>query len=115
MQTPLPQLTVGAIVLALSPAAFAQSVLFEFNGVADFDGLGWGVDAAGDVNADGVPDVIAGAPYTESTPGVVTGSARVFSGANGQVLHEFFGDAHGDRFGWAVAGIGDVNDDDHCK
>ncbi len=65
--------------------------------------LGTGLEGAGDVNGDGVPDVIAGAPGT--------GDAYVFSGTDGSVLLELHGEATEYYFGASVAGVGDMNGD----
>ncbi|MFQ5747358.1 MAG: FG-GAP-like repeat-containing protein [Gemmatimonadota bacterium] len=69
------------------------------------DQLGLGIEAAGDVNADGVPDVAAGAPGG--------GRALVLSGDDGRVLLELRGEAGGDAFGRKVSDVGDVNADGH--
>jgi hypothetical protein len=67
--------------------------------------LGIGVEAAGDVNGDKIPDVIAGAPGS--------GFAYVYSGKDGALLHKLGkGDAN-ENFGRHTAGIGDVNGDKH--
>lgn len=72
--------------------------------------FGWSVSGAGDVNADGVPDFIVGAPEDVDN-GFGSGSARVFSGANGQVLYTFLGDGVDDNLGLSVGAAGDVNGD----
>jgi len=72
-----------------------------------FDSIVFGVDNAGDVNGDGVADIVAGAPTANGNFGLV----RVFSGADGSVLLEFNGDAAGDLLGFSVSGAGDVDDD----
>ncbi|MEM8601759.1 MAG: T9SS type A sorting domain-containing protein [Bacteroidota bacterium] len=76
--------------------------------------FGGSVSDAGDVNNDGVPDVIVGAPGED--PGTSpdrAGRAYVFSGADGTVLNalaspneEEFG-----SFGWTVSGLPDLNND----
>lgn len=71
--------------------------------------LGHAVSDAGDVDNDGVHDILAGAPSPSST----AGQAFVFSGADGSVLVSVFGEVANDSFGAAVGGIGDVNGDDH--
>ena len=68
------------------------------------------VSDAGDVNGDGVADLIVGAGL-DSTNGTFRGSARVLSGVDGSVLHDFEGDTVGDLFGTSVSGAGDVNGD----
>lgn len=69
-------------------------------------GLGLGVEAAGDVNADGIPDVIASAPNLDT--------ALVLSGKDGSTLLELHGQAEGDAFGRNVSDVGDVNADGHA-
>lgn len=67
------------------------------------DQLGTGLDAAGDTNGDGIPDVIAGAPNA--------GYAKVYSGRDGRVLLTLSDGQAGDSFGQHTTGIGDVNHD----
>lgn len=67
--------------------------------------LGFSADAAGDVNADGTPDVIAGAPYANT--------AVVYSGIDGGVIHRIAGQDPAGAFGANVRGIGDVDGDGH--
>ncbi|MCA9771175.1 MAG: FG-GAP repeat protein, partial [Myxococcales bacterium] len=87
-------------------------LLFTFDGDANGDYFGWSVSSAGDVNRDGHDDVIVGADQFASGPGAGgTGYARVFSGLDGALLYHLTGDAAGDRFGSAVAGVEDVNGD----
>ena len=86
------------------------SILYTFNGDSVFDNFGTSVSGAGDVNGDGLADVIVGAPFDDNN-GTDSGSARVFSGVDGSVLFTFDGGSTGDRFGWSVSGAGDVNGD----
>jgi hypothetical protein len=66
--------------------------------------LGIGVEAAGDVNRDGVPDIIAGAPGGEV--------AYLYSGKDGTTLRVLAAPVKGGGFGGgAVTDLGDVNDD----
>ncbi|MBT8485669.1 MAG: hypothetical protein HKO59_13275 [Phycisphaerales bacterium] len=74
---------------------------------SDASQLGRDVDPAGDVDHDGVIDIIAGAPIAGA------GQAFVFSGKDGSVLRTFTGDSGGDQFGTSVIGLGDINGDDH--
>ncbi|MBK8978191.1 MAG: FG-GAP repeat protein [Planctomycetes bacterium] len=85
-------------------------VVHQFFGDDPEDCLGWSVGAAGDVDADGHDDVIAGAPFDDDG-GDSTGSARVLSGLDGTVLGTFRGSLSGSRLGWSVGGAGDVNAD----
>lgn len=87
------------------------------------ESAGYSVGAAGDVNGDGLDDVIVGAPYAEPNGNnsgaayVVFGQAGGFAatvplasldGSNGFKLS---GAAGGDLAGLAVSGAGDVNGD----
>lgn len=66
--------------------------------------LGTGVEAAGDINRDGVPDVIAGAPGGEVV--------YLYSGKDGTTLRTLTAPVRGAGFGGgAVTDLGDVNGD----
>ena len=86
---------------------------------------GWSLAAAGDVNDDGVAEVVVGAPlYNASTAGDDEDDRRAFAGAayvvNGSAegtaslanaTATVVGAAAGDRAGYAVSTAGDVTDD----
>ena len=67
--------------------------------------LGIGLECAGDVNADGVPDVIASAPGA--------GKAYVYSGKDGAVLLTLGSGDKNEAFGRHVSGVGDIDGDGH--
>lgn len=69
--------------------------------------LGFAVGDAGDVDGDGLPDVVVGA----SGPATHTGSVAVYSGADGQLIWEAAGEGVNDMFGAAVAGLDDLDGD----
>jgi VCBS repeat-containing protein len=97
---------------------------FKLNGIDELDQSGRSVSGAGDVNGDGIDDLIVGAvgadPNDASASGesyVVFGASARFassfdlsslSGANGFKLN---GIDAGDLSGWSVSGAGDVNGD----
>lgn len=83
-------------------------LLFAWDGKRG-EQLGNGVAAAGDVNGDGTPDVIAGAPAGGRKPG----RAYVYSGKDGSVLLSMTAEEPGDRFGLKVCSIGDLDKDGH--
>ncbi len=87
-----------------------RSLMHEFTGATSGDGFGSAVSTAGDVDGDGVEDVIVAAPDFDSSHGKV----YVFSGADWSVLMTKTGAAVGDRLGCSVAGMGDLNDDGHA-
>ena len=92
------------------PEATAQTPLHVFDGDSILHNFAEAVDGAGDVDGDGHDDVIAGIPGFDD-PVVNIGAARVFSGKDGSILHEFVGGASGDQFGSSVSGAGDVDND----
>lgn len=87
------------------------SVLFQRAGDSSTDQFGWSLAIAGDVDNDGVRDIVVGAPFGLNGAGVRTGLARVLSGTSGATLHTFYGLAADDRFGSAVDGGFDSNND----
>ena len=87
--------------------------LWQFEGTPG-DRLGWWVAGAGDVDGDGCPDLIAGAPDADPGGRISAGSAFVYSGATGAVLWRFDGAMVSDHLGNAVAGPGDVDGDGHA-
>ncbi len=70
------------------------------------DQLGTGVEAAGDTNGDGIPDVIASAPGA--------GKAYLFSGRDGRLLQTMTAENRADGFGQHASGVGDINQDGYA-
>ena len=101
-----------ALLSVIGSTTTAQTVtyapLFTFDGEAQFDSFGFSVSGAGDVNGDGIADVIVGAPMSGA---IVNGRAQIFSGADGSVLNDFIGDNSGDLLGNSVSDAGDVDGD----
>jgi hypothetical protein len=69
------------------------------------DNLGSGIEAAGDVDGDGIPDVVGGAPGGDYV--------KVWSGDDGRELLHLTGSQRGASFGRKVSDLGDVNGDGH--
>jgi hypothetical protein len=69
------------------------------------DWQGFAMADVGDLDGDGVNDILTGAPNRAA------GHAYLYSGATGELLHTFAGVNTGDAFGWALAGAGDVDRD----
>jgi hypothetical protein len=75
--------------------------------------FGWSVAEAGDLDKDGVADILIGAPYTMVGNVPVQGRAYALSGKDGKVLLTL-DDPHpsaGATFGWRLVSAGDLNKD----
>lgn len=108
-------LLLSPLIMACAAASPAQvvggdfEVFRNFDGPVSWEGFGYSCAGAGDVNGDGIPDVIIGS-YIEDVGGLNdVGTVDVFSGANGNLLHHWEGVDEGGIFGVAVAGVGDIN------
>ncbi|MCB1582337.1 MAG: FG-GAP repeat protein, partial [Xanthomonadales bacterium] len=97
---------------------------FKINGEATGDWSGWSVSSAGDVNGDGIADLIIGAHRADSNGASETGSSYVVFGSetgfqnpfnlltlNGVNGFKINGEQASDRFGGSVSSAGDVNGD----
>ncbi|MCH8822857.1 MAG: FG-GAP repeat protein [Planctomycetes bacterium] len=66
---------------------------------------------SGDINGDGVPDILIAAPLND-TAAANAGRVYVYSGANyDELIYVINGEAFNDRFGFSVGGLGDLNGD----
>ncbi|MEZ5965421.1 MAG: hypothetical protein R3F56_16430 [Planctomycetota bacterium] len=89
-------------------------VLYDLVAEGPGDIFGHSIAAAGDVDADGVPDFVVGAPENGSPVlHYGAGYVKVFSGRTGAVLHRFAGRAVGYEQGHVVCGVGDLDRDGH--
>jgi FG-GAP repeat/FG-GAP-like repeat len=75
--------------------------------------FGWSLSAAGDVNKDGIPDIIVGAPYTTVGENTVQGRVYVFSGKDDSLLLTLDTPqpTAGGVFGWCMTAVGDQDKD----
>jgi hypothetical protein len=84
----------------------------EWVGVTESGFLGASVSDAGDVNGDGVTDLIVGAPGAPFAPSALPGTVFVWSGADGSLIWSRDGESANDHFGIDVDGVGaDVDGD----
>ncbi|NBC34352.1 MAG: hypothetical protein GVY13_16870 [Alphaproteobacteria bacterium] len=105
---------------SLDLASLDGSNGFTVNGINPFDYAGYSVSGAGDINGDGLDDLIIGAyraQYAAGASYVVFGSSAGFGatldladldGTNGFTLN---GKDAGDQAGRVVSGAGDINGD----
>jgi hypothetical protein len=97
------------------PPAAASRLRLAPTGLSSDDQFGHSAAAAGDVNGDGYPDLIVGAPNLAA--GTSPGHAYVFYGgttADATPDVVLTGQATGDLFGFAVGTAGDVNGDGYA-
>jgi hypothetical protein len=106
---------------AIELSAFAATDGFVIDGANTGDRSGYSVSDAGDVNGDGLDDLIVGAPFND-TAGTETGTSYVvFGKTDGSAIQlsnlsgtdgfHIFGAANGDESGVSVSAAGDVNGD----
>jgi hypothetical protein len=86
--------------------------IHTWTGETTGDVFGWEVADAGDVDGDGIIDVVIGA-YRNDNGGTDAGRAYVYSGSTGSLLFTITGEAGEDWLGYAVSGAGDLNGDDY--
>lgn len=81
--------------------------IIRLEGDLDHGDLGSAAARVGDLNGDGKDDLAVGAPGEADDRGAV----YVFAAGTGHLVRRFSGRTRGDLFGWAIAGIGDVDQD----
>ncbi len=94
---------------------------FKLDGEAGPDESGHSVSAVGDINFDGYTDLLIGADRHASDvgrsyvffggPNAVVGSTILLSSLNGTNGFKLDGEVSGDKSGWAVSIVGDMNGD----
>jgi len=87
------------------------SVLYQLTAPAGSLGFGYSVSGTGDLDGDGIGDLVVGAPGGGNLGSCGTGQAYIYSGASGTLLYQLSGSISGTRYGYSVSGAGDVNRD----
>jgi FG-GAP repeat protein len=106
-----PLLVAFAIVatsLSLSRSASAQLEAWSFSGQTDAE-FGNSLANAGDVDGDGIDDLLVGEPRYDNSGVTDVGRVSVYSGANHTLIRTHVGAAASDQFGSKVASAGDVD------
>jgi hypothetical protein len=101
--------TEAGVVYVYSGAT--RSKLEQLYGQDDYDHFGETVAAAGDVDHDGVPDALVGAPSDGFSTISQEGWIFAFSGRTGDLILEYEGDFWGGRLGSSLDTVGDLNGD----
>lgn len=124
-----------AITMALSPLSGYSQVLelSDLNGQSGFvvnggdtnyEGSGYSVASAGDINGDGIDDIVIGATAAKNLNGIQTGASYIIFGKNsgypssidvnsldGNTGLTIYGNSSNDRFGHSAKLAGDINGD----
>lgn len=114
----------GAFGASINASSLNGANGFRIAGAAAGDIAGYSVASAGDVNGDGVDDILIGAIAANTPGGVSAGASYVvfgrtsgfgstveLSALNGSNGFAIFGSEQNDELGIAVSGVGDVNND----
>ena len=113
----------GGFAANLDLSSLNGTTGFELTGVLAYDHAGWSVSSAGDVNGDGIDDLLVGA-ILAGIPGAYSGAAYVVFGhtggftstinlgsLNGATGFALKGVTQYDDAGWSASSAGDVNGD----
>ena len=83
---------------------------FQLDASVSGDGFGHSSDAGGDLNGDGIGDLIVGVTADDAIV-FAGGAVYAYSGADGTLLKTFHGSLNFGRLGYQVSMAGDVNGD----
>lgn len=81
------------------------SEIYRITGKRGNEQFGWDCKPVGDLDGDGVTELVIGAPWNGA------GHASIHSGIDGSLINELTGESPGIAFGYRVASTGDFNGD----
>lgn len=99
-----PLYSIGRVYIFSGPDG---ALLRTFDGTPLGGFYGMAIAGTGDLDGDGLDDVLIGYPQAGWGPG----RAQVFSGASGDLIFEFSGEIQNDWFGAVAAAVGDLTGD----
>lgn len=102
-------LVLAAFTFAVLPPQTGESIQ-NVSGPSAGALLGHSLAAVNDLDDDGIPEMIVGAPGTNAA-GPNSGAAFIYSSKTGHKITTFVSQSSGSRMGWAVANGGDFNRD----
>jgi hypothetical protein len=97
--------------LLAAAAAFAQLETGSFYDPQDDNRFGAALANVGDVNGDGIDDLVVGMPFYDRGTVSSAGKIVVIDGATGATIRSHAGSYSGMSLGWAVCGVGDQDGD----
>lgn len=107
-----------AAAFLAAPALAAQAPpggewrqVYTVQGTLSNEGFAVRAANAGDVDGDGLDDIIVGIPFADRNGLTDNGALQVLSGVTGNLIIEVPGLSDGDQLGSAVDGVGDVDGD----
>ena len=98
-----------AFLSTLAVAAAAQAPLYDLSGQPG-DRYGHSVAWVGDVDGDGLEDIAVGATHGDGLQ-PDAGYVLIRAAKDAKTIVKIRGERTGDLFGWAIAGLGDVDGD----
>jgi len=88
------------------------SLMYTFTGDSAEDQFGSEVAIVGDVNNDNYDDILIGALGNDEN-GLAAGKAYLYSGFDSSLMYSYTGEAEGNRYGFSLSGVGDMNNDNY--